>query len=393
VKTRRWLIWVLLAIVVLVAAGALYAYGARTFTRISSPDAMRYASVARAFLRGEGFAWKQYLPFELATEGYNPDKQYPHFLHPLVIAGAMQLFGEQDVSLALASALPTVLAAVLIFLLGCAWFDLRAGLLAALAFALGADTLYYGLSGLTEPLFTVLLLCSVFCFAQGPKKGTRMPVAWIAAAGAILGLGQAVRPVGELYFVPYLIVLLAVRERRWANAAAFTAAFGLLFSLTTWVGAGRFLPVGDPSYGLLTGIGEFKEKYDFHRMLALPSAPWAYALSHWADFSGKLLASAHHYVKDFLPVVGSGGAVAGALFVASWLVRYREPALGKVRALLLLLMAAQVGVNLLLWPTDRYFFPFLPFVLLFASDYVWRIVDALRAAVLGTAERPAEPTD
>jgi hypothetical protein len=44
-------------------------------------------------------------------------------------------------------------------------------------------------------------------------------------------------------------------------------------------------------------------------------------------------------------------------------------------------MAAQFGVNLLLWPTDRYFFPFLPFVILFASDYIWRIVDSLRGAV------------
>lgn len=380
-SARRWPFWVLLAVVVLVAAGALYAYGARTFTRISSPDAMRYASVARAFLQGDGFAWRQYLPYELVTEGYNPDKQYPHFLHPLVIAGAMRLFGEQDIAVALASALPTMLAAVFLFLLGCAWFDLRVGLVAALAFALGADTLYYGLSGLTEPLFTALLLLSVFCFAQGLRKGTRAPVVWIALAGATLGLGQAVRPVGALYFAPCIIVLLAVRERRWANTAAFAAAFVLLFSLTTWVGAGRFLPVGDPSYGLLTGIGEFKQKYDFHRMLALPPDPWAYALSHWADFSGKVLSSAHHYVKELLPVLGSGSAAIGALFIASWLVRYREPALGKVRALILLLMAAQFGVNLLLWPTDRYFFPFLPFVILFASDYIWRIVDSLRGAV------------
>jgi 4-amino-4-deoxy-L-arabinose transferase-like glycosyltransferase len=319
----------------------------------------------------------------LVTEGYNPDKQYPHFLHPLVIAGAMRLFGEQDIAVALASALPTVLAAVFLFLLGCAWFDMRAGLVAALAFALGADTLYYGLSGLTEPLFTVLLMLSVFCFAQGLRRGMRTPVAWIAASGAILGLGQAVRPVGALYFAPYLIVLLAVRDRRWANVATFAAAFALLFSLTTWVGAGRFLPVGDPSYGLLTGIGEFKQKYDFHRMLVLPPNPWAYALSHWADFSGKMLASAHHYVREFLPVLGSGSAVIGALFVASWLVRYQEPALGKARALVLLLMAAQLGVNLLLWPTDRYFFPFLPLVILFASDYIWRIVDSLRAAAQG----------
>ncbi|MGB9593564.1 MAG: hypothetical protein ACPL7R_05455, partial [Anaerolineae bacterium] len=69
--TRRWEVWLLAGIVALVAALALYAYGTRAFTRISSPDAMRYASVARAYLRGEGFAWRQYLPYELATEGYN----------------------------------------------------------------------------------------------------------------------------------------------------------------------------------------------------------------------------------------------------------------------------------------------------------------------------------
>ncbi len=374
----RWTSWLLALLVALVAALALYAYGARAFTRISSPDAMRYAAVAREYLRGQGFAWRQYLPYELATEGYNPAKRYPHFLHPLVIAGAMRLFGESDIAVALASALPTVLAALLVFALGRRWFDTRVGLVAALAFALGSDTLYYGVSGLTEPLFTVVLLASIYCFVLGWRRAGWAAVGWMAAAGALLGMGQAVRPVGVLYALPFAIVAALARKARWQRAGAFVAGFAALFALTTWVGAGRFLPVGDPSYGLLTGVGDFKETYDFHRMLALPASPWAYVFSHWADFWGKVQASAHHYVKDILLVLGGGSAVAGALFVASWLVRYRDDALNKVRLLVLLLMAAQLGVNLLLWPTDRYFYPFLPLVILFASDYLWRIVDTLR---------------
>ena len=376
---NRWAFWLLLIIVIVVAATALYAYGSRTFTRIAYPDAMRYASVARAFLRGEGFAWKQYIPYELPTEGYNPDKRYPHFLHPMLIAGAMRVFGDRDLSVAIASALPTVLAAVLVFLMGYFWFDLRVALVAALAFILSEQTLYIGLSGLTEPLFTALFILSVFCFAQGLRKGARAPLIWIACAGAILGLEQAVRPVGVYYALPYLVIVLVTRERRWRGIAAFSGAFFLLFSLTTLVGEGRFLPVGDPSYGLLTGIGEYKEKYDFHRSLALPASPWAYALSRVPELIGKMLASAHHYVTEALPGLGGGNAAIGALFVASWLVRYPDAALGKVRALLLMLLAVQVGVNLLLWPTDRYFVPFIPLIILFASDYIWRIVDTLRA--------------
>ncbi|GAB4506388.1 MAG: hypothetical protein Kow00123_05260 [Anaerolineales bacterium] len=375
---RRWEVWLLAGIVALVSALALYAYGARAFTRISSPDAMRYASVARAYLRGEGFAWRQYLPYELATEGYNPDKRYPHFLHPLATAGAMALLGERDVAVALASAVPTVLAALLVFALGRRWFDARVGLVAALAFALGADTLYYGLSGLTEPLFTVVLVLAVACYVVGLRRDGWAAAAWMAVAGAVLGLGQAVRPVGVLYALPFAVVALVAKGPRWRRAGAFVGGFAALFALTTWVGAGRFLPVGDPSYGLLTGIGEFKEKYDFHRMLAVPPDPWAYVFAHRTDFWAKVQASAHHYVKDILTVLGSGNAVVGALFAASWLVRYRDDALSKVRLLVLLLMAAQLGVNLLLWPTDRYFFPFLPFVILFASDYLWRVVDTLR---------------
>ena len=375
---RRWELDLLALIVAVVSAVALYAYGARVFTRISSPDAMRYASVARAYLRGEGFAWRQYLPYELATEGYNPAKRYPHFLHPLVIAAAMGLLGESDGAVALASALPTVLTTALVFALGRRWFDARVGLVAALAFALGKDTLYYGLSGLTEPLFTGVVLVCIFCFVVGLRRAGWAAVGWMATAGAILGMGQAVRPVGVLYALPFTVVALAAKRARWRRAGAFVAGFAALFALTTWVGAGRFLPVGDPSYGLLTGVGDFKETYDFHRMLALPASPWAYVFSHWGDFWGKVQASAHHYVQDILLVLGGGSAIVGALFVASWLVRYRDEALNKVRLLVLLLMAAQLGVNLLLWPTDRYFYPFLPLVILFASDYLWRIVDTLR---------------
>lgn len=379
---RRWQVWLLAIIVALISALALYAYSARAFTRISSPDAMRYASVARAYLRGEGFAWRQYLPYELATEGYNPDKRYPHFLHPLVIAGATLLFGENDAAVALASALPTALAALLVFALGRRWFDVRVGLVVAASFALSADTLYYGLSGLTEPLFTLVLLVTVACFVRGLRQGGWAAAAWMAAAGAMLGLGQAVRPVGVLYAVPFAVVALVAKGRRWQRAGAFLVGFAALFALTTWVSSGRFLPVGDPSYGLLTGVGAFKETYDFHRSLAVPPDPWAYVFAHWADFWGKVQASAHHYVKDILTVLGGGSAVAGALFVASWLVRYRDDALNQVRLLVLLLMAAQLGVNLLLWPTDRYFYPFLPLVMLFVGDYLWRIVDTLR----GTGE-------
>ncbi len=371
--------WLLLALVVIIAAASLYVYGTRTFTRIVYPDAMRYASVARSFLRGEGFAWKQYIPYELATEGYNPDKRYPHFLYPMLIAGSMSLFGVRDLSVALASALPTVLAAALVFVMGYLWFDLRVALVAALTFVLGEQTLFVGLSGLTEPLFTALFLLSVLCFAQGLRKGARWPLLCIVSAGAILGLEQAVRPVGVYYTLPYLAVLFTVQERRWQKLALFMAAFGLFFSLTTWIGAGRFLPVGDPSYGLLTGIGDYKEKYDFHRMLAVPPNPRAYALAHVTELIRKVLASAYHYVKEALPGLGGGNALLGTLFVASWLVRYRDAALGKVRALLLLLMAVQLAVNLLLWPTDRYFFPFVPLIILFASDYVWRLVDTLHA--------------
>lgn len=375
---ERWAFWLLLALVVVIASASLYIYGTRTFTRIEYPDAMRYASVARAFLRGEGFAWKQYIPYELATEGYNPDKRYPHFLYPMLIAGSMSLFGVRDLSVALASALPTVLATVLVFVMGYLWFDLRVALVAALSYALAEQTLFVGLSGLTEPLFTALFVLSVLCFAQGLRRGSRLSLLCMVGAGALLGLEQAVRPVGVYYMLPYLVILFTAQERRWQKLALFVAAFGLFFSLTTWIGAGRFLPVGDPSYGLLTGIGDFKEKYDFHRMLAVPPNPRAYALTHMSELMGKVLASAYHYVQEALPGLGGGNAVIGALFVASWLVRYRDESLGKIRALLLLLMAVQLGVNLLLWPTDRYFFPFVPLIVLFASDYLWRLVDTLR---------------
>jgi 4-amino-4-deoxy-L-arabinose transferase-like glycosyltransferase len=377
---NRWIFWALLTIVLVIAAISLYAYGTRTYTGLVYADSMRYASVARSFLRGEGFAWKQYIPYELATEGYNPDKHYPHFLHPLIIAGAMRLFGERDISVALASAIPTILATVLIFLIGKTWFDERVALVAALMFALSELTLLVGISGLSEPLFTLLFVLSVFCFAKGLRKSARRPLSWIACAGAILGLEQAVRPVGIYYMLPYLLILVTTPDRRWRGMATLVASFFLLFSLTAWVGEGRFLPVGDPSYGLLTGIGEYREKYDFHRSLVLPPSPLAYTLSHMSELIGKILASAYHYVQGAIPGLGGGSTVVGMLFVASWLVRYREPALNKVRALILLLMATQVGVNLLLWPTDRYFLPFIPFVTLFASDYIWRIVDTLRAA-------------
>jgi 4-amino-4-deoxy-L-arabinose transferase-like glycosyltransferase len=371
-----WRALLLLAIVVALASAALVAYRVEHFRFLDSPDAMRYASVAREFWRGNGFAWRQYWPSELAGAGYDPDKTSPQFLHPLIIAGLFSLLGERDLAVVVASMIPASISAGLLFLLARRWFDDRVAFVAAIVFALSEQALDYGTSGLTEPLFAVLLLGCLHLITLSEMGRPRL--LWLCLAGATLGLSHAARPVGLYYVAAFVAYLLVVGRQRIRSVAGFLAGFALLVVLVAYVGTGSLLPVSDPAIGLLTGVGDFSGTYDVLRTVNTVN-PLAYLLAHPAYYQAKLASSLTYYAANLPLAIAGGSFLVGALFLVSLFVRQRTPLLGRMRMLLLLLIGAQLTVNVLLWPTDRYFVPFVPLVAVFAVAFLWQIVDTMNA--------------
>jgi 4-amino-4-deoxy-L-arabinose transferase-like glycosyltransferase len=377
-----WLPALLLVLVVVASSAAMYVHWTQNFRFLDTPDAMRYAAVAREVVRGNGYAWRQYLPYELGVDGYSAGKTLPQFLHPLVMSLLFGAFGVSSEVVSLSSMIPTVVAVALLFVLAWRLFDVRVAFVSATLFALSEQTLDYSISGLTEPLFTVLfLICLLLVVAA---ESSRLRLVLLAAAGAVLGLSHAARPVGFYYVAAFVVYLLLRRRHRVAGAGIFVVGFAVLLVLTAYIGTGSLLPVGDPVYGLLTGVGDFPNVYDWIRSLNPPD-PWSYILGHPQYFIAKVAASLRYYASEILQVLAGGSLVLGALFLISLFTKEHKAEVSGVRLLLLLLVAAQLAVNVLLWRTDRYFVPFLPLVIAFAVAFLFRLVDSMARPA---ADRP-----
>lgn len=140
---------------------------------------------------------------------------YPYFLMVMYT-----VFGQSFILVRLVQALIGALTAVLLFKIGAKMFDRRVGLLAGLIYALYPATWAFCDQLLTEALFTLLMMVSIWCMIQIPS----MKSPWfIFGAGFFAGIAALTRTA----YAPFpLFIFLGIIILRF-NSAKVISRFAL----------------------------------------------------------------------------------------------------------------------------------------------------------------------
>jgi hypothetical protein len=154
---------ILIALLLCVGTDLLFFHGR---THLVFPDAMEYAQIARSLAEGNGYRTRTLWLSRLSLEHANPDEWAERGapdvrrppLHVIVTAGAFRLFGASDRVATTVSAVFATLTAFLLFLALRRLFPPPAAWLGLILMLLDPGRIFYGPTGLSEPLFTVLLL-------------------------------------------------------------------------------------------------------------------------------------------------------------------------------------------------------------------------------------------
>ncbi len=195
----------LLALGVRLALGGLAGWHDERF--YVSPDSYEYDQIAVNLVQGRGYS-------RATAEPYVPDvRRTP--VYPVLLAGLYAVLGHQPGAAVVVNALLGTLGAALTAALGRRLFGASVGLLAGLIVATDLTSVVYSLTLMTEPLFTVLLLCSTLAAVRFLADGGHRPLALAALCWAI---GILTRPIA--LFLPLLLgPLLAwlAPGGRWAG--------------------------------------------------------------------------------------------------------------------------------------------------------------------------------
>ncbi len=336
------------------------------FTSLWAPDAMKYAQAARNFLEGDGFAMDEVWPMSLAS-GADPDDETQAVLHPLVLAGLFKAIGQSDATVALAGGIFFILGAPLVYFLGLRLFGAAVGALATVLYLCDRWILYYSVSGLSESLFTFLVLAF---FTALVRTGENRALRRFALAGALLGACYLARPVA-LAFAPAALVYAYRAGGREGRRRRRVLRGAIL------LGAAVCLVIAVPAaLGVHGGVGS--DRNSLHLISNTPGYPGhSYVRSITpVSFWGHLRAHPEAHVEKWihqLQVMGRGffqgfsNPLIVSVFVAFPLVIGRRREALEAFLMAVALIVLQAGLSALTMPATRYLHPFVPLGLVFAS--------------------------
>lgn len=163
----------------------------------SSPDAAIYADVARNIISGQEAASNITYPIFLAKIPFSLGpwpSPYPHF-YPLALTLGFLIFGIAEISAAFLNGFFFVATLPFVYLLAKNFFKPQVAIWASIWYIFNPALLNFSLSGMSESLFTFLLVSSVYLFFQ---KGSK----FLFLSGILVGLASLTRFQGALLFLP-----------------------------------------------------------------------------------------------------------------------------------------------------------------------------------------------
>jgi hypothetical protein len=350
------------AVLAFVALAGLF--DALAYEGFSSEEAMETAQLARNLARGKGYTTQSVRPLSIcllrqqAPTGQAagvlrqplPDLSTPP-AYPVLLAGLMAVLPFDFVAsqywyfaperwIAVFNQVLFFVAVLLLFFIARRLFDLRVAWLSAVLFT-GSNLFWkFTLSGLSTLWLMVVFLAAVLCLVRLQERELARragfgSAALAALAGVGMGLGALSRYAFMWMIIPVLLFIGWVAPRGRARLCALAgAAFVLL--LGPWIARNMVLSgtcFGTASYAILEQTQPFEED-TLERSFDPQSSLRRVGPLEVVD---KFLSNARAIWLNDLPRLG--GNWVSAFFLASLLMPFRNPALGRMRIFLLCSLA------------------------------------------------------
>jgi len=238
-------------------------------------------------------AWS--LAARFISQGYLPYRDFM-LVHPpfyeLVLAAVYKIVGYSFFYGRYLSVALSVACIILIYFIGKKMYHPRAGIAAAVLFALSTEMVYFGRRSVQETLGIFLMLVAIYFAFDFIEKGKQNRLLW---CGLLLGLAVATKYI----FIPAVIaiivavIIISMGERFWKSVrklgepmlwvtyASFAAIFYAFLLLLKWVfGLNIAIPFIDPMYvtagNVMTAILVFVVPFVIAVMLgkSFPSKEW-----------------------------------------------------------------------------------------------------------------------
>ena len=335
------------------------------FVGLTAPDAQYYASIARNILSGSYEADLtnpcnfSYLGKNIFVPHINPP------LFPYLLALIFKLGGVSDQVAAFGSGFFFIISIIPLYMLANLLFGRLAASVASVVYIFESNMLYLSISGLTEPVFIFFLMMAFLCLAMFFEKEKISYIFW---AGIFMGLCKLTRFNASVFIVMIaLALLLCVKQNRWKAAAVFLAGI-IVIHIPEFI---RVLSIKTPavSQGLINyaaADGTAQYPLTIIARLLNPPTSWEYILTYPKNFIYKYLENLFFYYGNLFAMTNP---FIAAFFMASVAAIRDNRARRLLLYILLFAIIAQIGLISYSIPIIRYFYIFIPFMIIFGVGF------------------------
>jgi len=364
--SSKWLIILLL----LLAGIVWYGFYIAHTNEIVGSDEREYVSVARNIFSGRGMVRNFIFPLELNFFKKIP---VPDFFHPpgypLIVAGFFKLFGVSDFSALLPSYISYFLLIILFFFFAKNYLEIKTATVATFILIFNREILDMSLVALSEAVYTLFFF--LFFVLMVKAKSLKD----IFVAGLVLGACHLIRENIYPYAIAVFIYLWFYADfPRFKRIIFFI--IGILIPIFPKM-IRTFLVTGSPffSYAKIE-LMAFTEKYPWMHiwrgiqnpsflefLIDEPSQLILKCLDNWVSILGGILSISSLYLLAFFLIE-----------MFHWNMDTQRK---KAKILFLCLFISQIFFISFINYDPRYFFPFLPVIILFGSESFLRISGTL----------------
>jgi len=357
----------LIIIVVLLLAGAVwYGFYATHTKEISGSDDREYTSIARNIVKGKGIVRNVIYPVDI---NFFEKLPVPEFLHPpgypMIIAGFFRLFGVSDFGALLPSYLSYFIVLILLFFFTKKYVGIKEAAMVSVIFIFNKEILDTSLVALSEAVYTLSFF--LFLILLIKAKSLR----GILIAGILLGVSHLIRENIYPFLIPLLVYLYFYPELPRRKKMIFFMIGILIPIIPNMIRS--FLETGSPffSYGKFA-LMAFTDKYpwlNIYRDIQNPSL-FEFLINEPGQFISK-------YLSNLVNALGQIMSVSNPYLLSFFIVEMFywkiSPQWKRIKMLFLFLLIFQILFVSLFTLDQRFFIPFIPMMIVFASQSFLRI--------------------